>query len=252
MEKLNESLNQFIEKLSDSKNFKEKIESLNSVFPFSRYEYIISKLLAKKILSYEQYLELRDSYIDRNLFLYVFEISAPRSFGDTWAFSHLMSVEPELKRPNKDIDPMYIGQYDLYIKHGRKIIKVEVKASRCVDRERIEDPLYIKALSSDSKKPFLMNFQQLKPSCCDVFLWIAVYRDRIRYWVFNSNFVRQHKDFTPQHRNAETSERRVNYKKEEIYEGQIMITENNINTMKKYLTTGKNIKKAIIETYKSR
>jgi hypothetical protein len=62
--------------------------SLISVYPFSRYEYIISTLLARNVLTFDDYLALRDAYIDRNLFLYVFEISAPRGFGDTWAFSH--------------------------------------------------------------------------------------------------------------------------------------------------------------------
>lgn len=34
-----------------------------------------------------------------------------------------------------------------------------------------------------------MNFQQVKPRCCDVFVWIAVWRDVIRYWVLSSNEV---------------------------------------------------------------
>lgn len=250
MEKLNEELDRFVEKLSDSNNFKEEIESVKSVYPFSRYEYIISKLLVNKVLTYEQYIYLRDSYIDRNLFLYVFEISAPRGFGDTWAFGHLTSVESELKRPSKKVDPDYSGQYDLYVEKGKQIIKVEVKASRCVDRERPDEPLYVKALSSDTKRPFLMNFQQLKPSCCDVFLWVAVYRDTVRYWVLNSEVVRQHNDFTPQHRNAETADRETGYKKADIYEGQIMITEKNIGTIKEYLTTGKKLHEAILKCSK--
>ncbi|MDR1492691.1 MAG: hypothetical protein LBT05_08210 [Planctomycetaceae bacterium] len=70
-----------------------------------------------------------------------------------------------------------------------------------------------------------MNFQQLKPKCCDVFLWIAVYRDAIKYWVINSNAIQTHNDFTPQHRNETTAGRERDYRKEDIYEGQIMVTE---------------------------
>jgi hypothetical protein len=81
MEQLNEELDKLIDKLEHSIDFRNDLESVNSVYPFSRYEYIISTLLAKDILSYEDYLELRESYINRNLFLYVFEISAPRGFG---------------------------------------------------------------------------------------------------------------------------------------------------------------------------
>jgi len=127
MDKLTDELDLSIEKLSDSVSFKEDLENLKSVYPFSRYEYIISKLLIKQVLTYEQYIEMRDSYINRNLFSYVFEISAPRGFGDTWAFSHLLNVEPELKRPNKKIDLSYRGEYDLFIKDREKLIKIEFK-----------------------------------------------------------------------------------------------------------------------------
>jgi len=71
MEQLNEELDKLIDRLEHSKDFRNDLESVNSVYPFSRYEYIISTLLAKDILSYEDYLELRESYINRNLFLYV-------------------------------------------------------------------------------------------------------------------------------------------------------------------------------------
>jgi len=92
MEKLTEDLDILIDKLEHSESFRAELESLQSVYPFNKYEYIISTLLSRNILSYEKYLEVRNEYIDRNLFLYVFEISAPRGFGDTWAFSHLLSV----------------------------------------------------------------------------------------------------------------------------------------------------------------
>lgn len=249
MEKLTAKLDQLIEQLSDSNSFKQELDTLKSVYPFSKYEYIISKLLVKKKLTFEQYVELRDSYINRNLFLYVFEISAPRGFGDTWAFAHLLSVEPNLERPTKKLDSTYHGEYDLLLKSKEKFIKIEVKASRAVDRTKPEEPLYVKGLPSDSEKPFLMNFQQLKPSCCDVFLWIAVYRDTVKYWVMNNSIVKKHKDFTPQHRHEGTSARDANYKKEDIYEGQIMITEDNMHTIKKYEVTGRGLKKAIIKEF---
>ena len=95
-----------------------------------------------------------------------------------------------------------------------------------------------------------MNFQQLKPTCCDVFLWIAAYRDAIKYWVINANAVQTHHDFTPQHRNETTAERGKNYRKEDIFEGQIMMTEKNIRTFDPFLASGKKLKQAIIAQYK--
>ena len=70
----------------------------------------------------------------------------------------------------------------------KQIIKIEVKASRAVDFNS-QEPLYVKALSWQSKKPFDMNFQQIKPKCCDVFVWIGVWRDIIKYWVLSSKEV---------------------------------------------------------------
>ncbi|HLA51053.1 MAG TPA: hypothetical protein VJZ92_02245, partial [Thermodesulfobacteriota bacterium] len=196
-------------------------------------------------------------YINRNLFLPLYEITAPRGFGDTWAFGHLTELEPDFKRPNKKIDSSYKGEYDLYLdwsdQKGRQhYIKIEVKASRANDRERNDEPLYIKALAADSKRPFLMNFQQLKPRCCDVFLWIAVYRDKIKYWVINSNDVKTNQYLTPQHRNEATADRIKDYRKEDIYEGQIMVTNDNITSFTKYLTAGQKLKDAVISQYKIR
>ncbi|MBI4726616.1 hypothetical protein HY768_05255 [candidate division TA06 bacterium] len=254
MEKLTKQLDELIDRLSNSKEFRSKLDDLKSVYPFSEYEYIISHLLAAKKLSIDEYYKLRDDYINRNLYLYLFEM-APRTFGDTWGLSHVCSIESEFRRPSKKVDDTYKGEYNLYLdwrdqKDRKHFIKIEVKASRANDRERKEDSPIIKAIASDSKRPFLMNFQQQKPKCCDVFIWIAVYRDQIKYWVINSNEVQRNRYFTPQHRNLATAERKKNYKKEDIYEGQIMITEDNISDFGKFISSGSSLKESVIAQYK--
>lgn len=246
MEILENELTILIQNLKDKSDFKTILKNLKSIYPFSKYEFIISKLLADKVLTYNQYLNLRDEYIERNLFLYVFELTGPRSFGDTWAFSHLKSIEPDLLKAMKKYDENYRGEYDMLLKYNDKIIKIEVKASRAVDKDKNDEPLYQKALSSISNAKFLMNFQQLKPSCCDIFLWIMVYRDTIRYFVIKNTDIYTHADFTPQHRNETTENRNKNYNKSEIFEGQIMITNTNINSILKYETKAKNLKDKII------
>ncbi len=60
----------------------------------------------------------------------------------------------KLKNPSKKLDAQYSGQYDLWLDG----IKIEVKASRTVDSDS-DNPLYMKALSINTKKRFLMNFQ---------------------------------------------------------------------------------------------
>ena len=82
--------------------------------------------------------------------------------------------------------------------------------------------LEMKALSSDSTKDFLMNFQQIKPTCCDVMLWFAVYIDCVKYWVLKNT---------------------------DIYEGQVMITRENIDSIRKFQVEGRALRQAIIEKY---
>lgn len=206
------------------------LDKLFSVYPFNKFEYVISHLIANGIITLQQYLNLRNEYLERNKYLYVFEITAPRTFGETWAQRHLNEVVPELKRPSTKLDPLYSGEYDFWY-NG---IKIEVKASRAVKRKS-GDALIIKALSSTSNSGFDMNFQQIKPACCDVFVWIAVWRDVIRYWVLSSSEVKNNKYYsTGQHRGNSG-------------EGQLWLKETNISEFDKYKVNVHNILDKIIE-----
>ena len=174
----------------------ERLDDLYSVFPFNKFEFIIAHLIATQTLNLSEYLDIRNAYLERNKYLYLFEITAPRTFGESWAQRHLNEIVPELERPTNKLDPHYNGQYDFWF-NG---IRIEVKASRAV-RRKSGDSLIIKALSSDSVEGFDMNFQQIKPACCDAFVWIAVWRDKIRYFVLSSDEVASNKYYsTGQHR----------------------------------------------------
>lgn len=201
-----------IKSLFDSENTNlTSLDDLYSVYPFNKFEFVISHLIAKGVLSLDEYLSIRSAYLERNKYLYIFEITAPRTFGETWAQRHLNEIVPELQRPSKAFDKNYSGQYDFYFDG----IRIEVKASRAVKRQS-GDSLIMKALSSDSSEGFDMNFQQIKPECCDVFVWIAVWRDKIRYWVLSSNEVKNNKYYsTGQHRGN-------------VGEGQLWLKESNI------------------------
>ncbi|MBR5821357.1 MAG: hypothetical protein IKY51_00730 [Alistipes sp.] len=178
-------------KLSD-----EVLDKLYSVYPFNRFEYVLSHLIAEGIITLDNYMDIRNRYLNRNKYLYLFEITAPRTFGETWAQRHLNEIIPELERPTTQLDPNYSGEYDFWYQD----IKIEVKASRAVAR-RSGDTLIMKALSTTSDKGFDMNFQQIKPNCCDVFVWIGVWRDAIKYWVLSSDEVANNKYFSNgQHR----------------------------------------------------
>jgi len=222
MEKLLKELEKQIKVLNNKTGYEfnrsdEFLDNLYSVYPFNKFEYIMSHLIGNDVISLKQYLDIRNSYLDRNKYLYVFEITAPRTFGENWAQRHLNEVIPELQRPSTTLDANYSGQYDFYYKG----IRIEVKASRAVKRKS-GDSLILKALASDSKSGFDMNFQQIKPACCDVFVWIAVWRDKIRYWVLSSNEVSKNKYYYAGQHRGNTGE------------GQLWLKETNIDEFNSY------------------
>lgn len=234
MQHLVRELDRLLAALPDEPDIRSRLESLVSVYPFNEYEFIIAHLLARDVLSLDQYLELRDAYLARNLFLYIFEISAPRTFGEAWAQGHLKELVPELVKSTKKLDPGYAGQYDFLLDGN---IRIEVKASRAVDAD-VEAPLYVKALSSDSNQPFWMNFQQIKPGCCDVIVWIAVWRDVIRYWVLSSSEVETNPYYSKgQHRGN-------------VGEGQLHVTHQNIDAFAGFESKSNRLAKSIRAAYK--
>lgn len=228
MQRLQEQLDALVDRSPDPEAIRSRLENLFSVYPFNEYEYIISHLLALTILSLDDYYELRDEYIARNMFLYIFEISAPRTFGESWAQGHLKELVPDLQKPTKRNDPNYSGQYDFTL----GTIRIEVKASRAVDAN-VDAPLYLKALGSESTNEFWMNFQQIKPACCDVFVWIAVWRDQIRYWVQSSKEIEGNKHYSKgQHRGN-------------VGEGQLHVRHDNIADFDPYLVKSNSLRQAI-------
>jgi hypothetical protein len=161
--------------------------------------------LADNILSLDDYNKLRDDYMSRNKNLCIFEITAPTSFGSSLVYEHLKILVPDLIKPSKILYPNYSREYDFLLDNQ---IRIEVKASRAVDKSS-KAKLYAKALNSSSNKPFVMNFQQKKPQYCDVFVWIAVWLDIIRYWVFHPKRLKLIKNIRLS--SIETAEVKGNY-----------------------------------------
>lgn len=213
MDKLRARVEALIRELDDAGDLLAALKSLTSVYPFNQYEAMICALLARERLTWQDYLSLRDEYLARNPYLHLFEISAPRAFGETWAHRHLTDLAPELQRASKKLDPSYTRQqYDLWLDGG---VRIEVKASRAV-AYNMSVPLYVKALSSDSAERFDMNFQQVKCDCCDVFIWVAVWRDRIRYWVLNADEVAANPCYSPRQHRGNVGEGQLHLNRENI------------------------------------
>ena len=107
MDQLKSQLLSLMDQLKNKKEISNRLDNLISIYPFNEYELIMSALLAEGILTFEDYINLRDEYISRNLYLNVFEISAPRGFGEKWAQGHLKELVPELVKPTKKTDSGY-------------------------------------------------------------------------------------------------------------------------------------------------
>lgn len=238
MEFLKELLNKLIDELSEDEKevIRTRLSDLVSVYPFNEYEYIISSLMGFGKITLDDYYEIRDEYIARNMYLYIFEIGSPRGFGELWAQGHLKELVPDLQKPTKKLEENYKGDYDFLLQDKGNKIRIEVKASRTVDGDSSE-PLYVKALSYENKSPFWMNFQQIKPAHCEVFVWIAVWRDIIKYWVLSSDEVRDNKYYSKgQHRGN-------------VGEGQLHLRHDNINDFQAYEAKSNELKEAILRAY---
>ena len=231
MHNLSEILNPYLARLSSTqkKTFTNNVDHAN---PFNEFEYTIVHLISWGVMTLEEYYRIRESYVGVNKYLPLFDLT-PRIFGERWGQEHLLGLCPNLTKPSTSLDPKYSGQYDLVLNN----IKIEVKASRAVDA-KLKGALNSKALSSASTRPFDMNFQQIKPDCCDVFVWIAVWSDVIRYWVLNTREVSTNKYYNDkQHRGNEG-------------EGQLHLKDTNFKEFTQFLCGPTNLEQAIQEAYR--
>ena len=224
MEHLQEELDALLKRLPNEQEVRDRLDSLVSVYPFNEFEYKISTLLAADVLLLDDYHKLRDDYVARNGNRELFELS-PVPFGTTWAEQHLQELVPKLEKAKG-------SKYDLRLGE----IRVELKASRAVEKGS-KKPLIQKALTSDSAKPFEMNFQQTKARQFDVIIWIGVWLDMIRYWVLAANEIETHPRFSDkQHRGN-------------VGEGQLHVKQDNIDDFGQYEAKPNKLEEAIRAAY---
>jgi len=231
-------LRQCLDRLSSSLDSPERevlearLQGLISVFPFSEYEYILMFLRDRKVISFQDYERLRNSYISANRYLDLFGLS-PRVFGQIWGEEHISDLDPRFQKPSKSLDPEYDGEYDLWIEG----LRVEVKSSRAINTRK-RGSLVSKALRFGGEEPFWMNFQQLKLDACDVFVFIGVWVDRIVYWVIPTEDAARSSHLSHQHRGG------VEY--------QIGITNKNVHEFEQFRTNPEHLGDAVLSVAKER
>ncbi|MEZ4524874.1 MAG: hypothetical protein R2941_03025 [Desulfobacterales bacterium] len=100
---------------SDLEDVLAMVEQDQSVFPFNEYEHLICNLINKGGMSYDQYIEIRTEYISENPHLWIFEISAPRGFGEKFAQTYVQGKSLKIEKAfQKKLDSNYSVEYDLW------------------------------------------------------------------------------------------------------------------------------------------
>ena len=224
MKELQNQLGLLLQKSGSNPQIFSEIAAEKSVFPFSAENRIMAYLLATNAMSYNEYTELHKSYANRNQYLDLFEM-APRTFGETWGEKHILSLFPEFVKATKEnisfLFPGFDGEFDLWLDG----IRVEVKACRANSAKNggsLASRAYLHKEAATAA--FKYHFQQLKPTCCDVFIWIGVCRDDLIYWILTSEELLQTNKLGSQHRNENTGVAGA-----VVFEGQVFMTEEELS-----------------------
>lgn len=239
MKELALELNKLIENTNGDLKIIEAIKNEESLFPFSVESGLLAYFLSIGELSFEKYSRLNTEYRKRNKYLDLFDL-APRTYGETWGEKHIRSLFPEFIKATKEnvsaVYPEFDGEFDLWLDG----IRVEVKASRA-NNTKAKGSLASRAyLHSQAKETgFKYHFQQIKPSCCDVFIFIGTCRDELIYWVLSSDELKSTGKLGSQHRNENTGVVGA-----EVFEGQVFMTEEELEP---YLVEEQDILKTVRE-----
>ncbi len=205
-----------------------RLQGLVSVYPFNEYEFILMFLRDRNVITFDDYERLRSNYVSTNRYLELFSLS-PRAFGQVWAEQHIMDLDSRFRKPDRTLDPEYDGEYDLWLDG----VKVEIKSARAV-RAGSTGEIVTRALRYGGDDPFWMNFQQLKPDACDVFIFVGVWADRIVYWVLSDDEVMTCKYLTHQHRGGA--------------EYQIGITNRNLTEFERFRASPENLADVVLSS----
>ena len=224
MKELMIELDNLRKKTNGDANIIKSIEDEKALFPFSVENRLLAYYLAIGEITYERYSQLNAEYCERNKYLDLFDM-APRTYGQTWGEEHVRTLFPQFVKATKENVsaeyPAFDGEFDLWLDG----IRIEVKACRA-NKTKASGSLASRAyLHSEAKAAgFKYHYQQLKPSCCDVFIWIGTCRDELIYWVLTSEELQKTGKLGSQHRNENTGIAGV-----EVFEGQVFMTEEELS-----------------------
>ena len=220
MKQLREELNQLLGNTHGDPQIINSILNGTALYPFSVESQLLVYFLSIHEITYQQYVQMKECYIQRNRYLHLFDM-APRTYGQTWGEQHIRTLFPQFLKATKEnlaaMYPDFDGEFDLWYNK----IRIEVKACRA-NSTKTGGSLSSRAFlhSEAYEAGFKYHYQQLKPACCDVFIWIGTCRDELLYWVLSSQDLLNTGKLGPQHRNERTG-----IVGSEVFEGQVFMTE---------------------------
>lgn len=228
MKILRETIQNIIEKANVDQSVIDSIKNSKSISPFTPETRILAYLISINAISYDDFDKIYIDYVGRydktEKYLYLFDM-APRTFGQTWGEQHILKLYPEFEHATKENlakeYPDFDGEFDLWLPG----IRIEVKACRAnstKDKSKLSARAYSHAEAKQAG--FKYHYQQLKPSCCDVFIWIGVCKDELIYWVLSSDELKKTGKLGSQHRNENTG-----IDGAEVFEGQVFMTEEELS-----------------------
>lgn len=244
MKELNMKLKELIDNTKGKSEIIKSIKNKKTIVPFCVETNLLAYFLSIGELSYDKYMELIVEYCKRNKYLNLYEM-APCTYGKTWIEKHIRSIFPEfIKATKKNLSieyPNFNKEFDLWLDG----IRIEIKACRANNTETKGSLASRAYLHAEAKEAgFRYHYQQLKPSCCDIFIWVGTCRDELIYWILTSKEVRETGKLSPQHRNKDTGAVGA---EAEIFEGQIFMTE---EELKPFMVEEKDILKKVREKCK--
>jgi hypothetical protein len=171
----------------DPEFIEKSLKKVVSLFSFNDYKRLLTFLRNERVITPEEHQLIWKDYAASNKNLIVYGIGS-KMFGEIWAVQHLLNLEKRFQKPDRSMDPEYIGQYDLWLDG----VKLGTKACRAIDLQQ-EGDRFAKALRSDSIMPFELNFRQLRIESCDCFVLIGVWLDKLVYWVLSYLEMKENK-----------------------------------------------------------
>jgi len=142
-----------------------------------------------------------------------------RGFGN-WCEYNVISLSKNFVEPY-DVDKNYDGSsYDVAYVKGDKYARVEIKGSRARKIDSESYSLLDKMATPNDE--YELEFLQIKPYCADIFIFVIVWKNAIRYYALSSEEVEKLKGYSQhQHRGNEG-------------EGQIHFTNSTIKELEPY------------------